>query len=64
MMNERLRAILDTYLSQEGDSIRYIISFYYSAVAVGRVRLDIRYIDNGGNYHHIGFNEHGMVTFE
>lgn len=64
-MNERLRAIVSTYISEASDengSIRYIIALRYDHNA--DTPLQIRYVDNGGNYHSIGFTERGMVTFD
>lgn len=64
-MNERLRAILSTYINEASDehgSIRYIIALRYDHNS--DIPLQIRYVDNGGNYHSLGWTERGMVTFE
>lgn len=53
---------LQSYLDEVGESIRYIITIHFQKDA--DIPLIIKYVDNGGNMHHIGFNNLGMLTFE
>jgi hypothetical protein len=57
----RLFTLMETYTSQVGDSIRYIIEIHFHKD--DPIPLKIRYVDSGGNFHSIGFNQRGMVTF-